>query len=127
MFLFELFEDQDDPSFNPDGEMQQQLRQAALDLITPLLGQNVPFVTMQQVIDGLSGSRFGIVITPAIIMSVLNPDDVKAVEKIQGDRIYLTKPGAPSSDRKVAQNQQEQDQKHVGDMAAKQINQELKQ
>lgn len=127
MLLLELFpEDDEQPFHSKHGEMQQKLRQAALDLITPLLGQNVPFVTMQQVIDGLSSARFGIVITPAIIMDLLNPDDVKAVEKIENDRIYLAKPGAEPKDREVAQDQQEQDQEHVSDMAAKQINQELK-
>jgi hypothetical protein len=127
MLLLELFPDDNDDS-TPDGggKMQQQLRQAALDLITPLLGQNVPFITMQQVIDGLSGARFGIVITPAIIMDILNPDDVKAIDKIEGDRIYLSKPGAESGDREVAQDQQEQDKERVGDMATNQINQELK-
>jgi hypothetical protein len=59
------------------------------------------------------------------MMDILNPDDVKAVTKIEGDRVYLAKPGAESSDREVNQNQEEQDQEHVGDMATKQINQEL--
>lgn len=107
--------------------MQQKIRQAALDVITPLLGQNVPFVTMQQMIDSLSKARFGIVITPAIIMDILNPDEVKAIEKIEGDRIYLVKPGADTGDREVAQDQEEQDKAHVSDMATNQINQELKQ
>jgi hypothetical protein len=126
MLLRELFPDDDQP-FPAEGQMQQKIRQAALDVITPLLGQNVPFVTMQQMIDSLSKARFGIVITPAIIMDILNPDEVKAIEKIEGDRIYLVKPGADTGDREVAQDQEEQDKAHVSDMATNQINQELKQ
>jgi hypothetical protein len=125
MLLFELFPD--DADSDPQaGPMMQQLRQAALDMITPLLGQSVPFVTMHQVIAGLNDGRFGIVITPRLIMDILNPDEVKAVDKIEGDRIYLQKPGLDSSQREVDDKQKEQDQQHVADMATDQINQELK-
>ena len=130
MRLFELFPEADDNADDakPDdsGEMMQQLRQSALDLITPILGQNVPFVTVQQVIDGLSAARFGVVITPGLVMDILNPDQVKAVSKIEGDRIYLNKPGVDTNNREVDQRQQVQDKKHTSDMAIKQINQNLK-
>jgi hypothetical protein len=132
MRLFELFPDDEaganddkQTSFQNKDGMSQRLRQAALDLITPMLGNNVPFVTMKQIIDGLSGARFGIVITPALIMDVLNPDEVKAVSKIDGDRVYLQKPGAPSHE--VDQDQQEKDKEQVGTMAATQINKDLQQ
>lgn len=128
MRLFELFPDDDpddDKKFQSGGGMNQQLRQAALDLITPMLGHNVPFVTIKQIIDGLSGARFGIVITPALIMDILNPDQVKAVSKIEGDRIYLTEPGVPGHE--VDQDQREQDKKQVGNMAVDQANKDIQQ
>lgn len=128
MLLLELFDDSendDDQSVPSHGEMRQQLRQAALDIITPMLGQNVPFVTMKQIVDSMSGARFGIVITPALIMDILNPDEVKAVSKIEGDRIYLQDPS--STDREVNKDQAEQDAEKVSDMAVNQINQEIKQ
>jgi hypothetical protein len=134
MLLFELFEDDQtglsdngqDDGLKPQsgGQMTQQIRQAALDVITPFLGQNVPFITIAQLIDSLSGARFGIVITPALIMSILNPDDIKAISKIENDRIYLQGPGVPNSEHD--QDDAEQDKEHVGDMAVNQINQELK-
>jgi hypothetical protein len=136
MLLFELFEDQTDDDLGDNGhddglkpqtggQMTQQIRQAALDVITPLLGQNVPFITMEQLIDRLSNARFGIVITPALIMAILNPDDIKAISKIEGNRIYLQGPGVADSEHDD-QHDVEQDKKHVGDMAVDQINQELK-
>ena len=128
MRLFELFPDDDQPlKPNSGGEMKEQLRQAALDLITPLLGQNVPFVTMQQVIDSLSGSRFGIVITPSLVMDILNPTEVKAVEKIEGGRVYLADLNSADPDREVDQDQAEKDDQTVDDMAASQANKQMKQ
>jgi hypothetical protein len=130
MLIRELFEDfsddTNDATLQPKsgGQMMQQLRQSALDVITPLLGQNVPFVTMDQMIDALSHSKFGIVITPSLIMSILDPDSVKAVSKIEGDRIFLAEPNnLPQGSSK---DQQEKDQDHVSDMAASQIAKDMK-
>lgn len=131
MLLLELFPeaagpDDDDQAVSDHGEMTERLRQAALDVITPMLGINVPFVTIQQVIDRLSGARFGIVITPALIMQILDPQAVKAVNRIEGDRIYLTQ-AKDTAEREVDDGQQQKDQEHVGDMAVDQINKNLKQ
>lgn len=100
--------------FDPD-EMTDQLRQAALDYLTPLLSQNVPFVTINQMIEALRNSQFGIVINRPVIMDILDPDKVEAVSKIEGDRIYLNRPD--EADREVDADQQEQDQEQVADMA----------
>lgn len=130
MFIRELFEDDGDgidPGAlqpKPAGEMLRRLRQAALDVIAPLLGQNVPFVTMKQMIDALSDARSGIVINPALVMQILDPDTVKAVSKIEGDRIYLQAPTGIEHD--VDQDQKKRDDEHVSDMAVKQINRDMK-
>jgi hypothetical protein len=106
MLLFELFE--------PD-EMTEQLRQAALDYLTPLLSQGVPFVTINQMIEALRNSHFGIIINRPMIMDILDPDEVQAVDKIEGDRIFL---GSPETDsREVDAEDAEQDREHVQDMA----------
>jgi hypothetical protein len=109
MLLLELFE--------PD-EMSNQLRQAALDYLTPLLSQNVPFVTINQMIEALRNSQFGIVINRAMIMDILDPDQVEAVSKIEGDRIFLATPDAET--REVDAEDQQKDQEHVADMAQNQ-------
>lgn len=108
--------------FNPD-EMTDQLRQAALDYLTPLLSQNVPFVTINQMIEALRNSQFGIVINRPVIMDILNPDEVDAVSKIEGDRIYLHRPD--EAEREVDADQQEKDQEQVAGMAQDQAKKSL--
>lgn len=87
MRLFELFNDEHEMT------IQQQLTQTALDFITPLLANNVPFITVQSVIDALRQSRPGILVDRSFVFDLLDPDTVKAVSKIEGDRIYLQSPG----------------------------------
>lgn len=111
MLIYELFDDS-------GGDMMNQLRQEALDFITPLLGQDIPFVTVQQVIDALRSDKFGIVINRSLVMQILNPDQIKAVSKIEGDRIYLAYPENPSHE--VDADDREKEQEQVGDMAQKQ-------
>lgn len=117
MLLCELF----DP-----GEMTEQLRQAALDYLTPFLSQKVPFITVDQMIDALHHSQFGLVINRGMIMDLLNPQQVEAVDKIEGDRIFLKNPDeAPPSETDAEQQVKNQD--HVADMAVDQIKQSLDQ
>lgn len=115
MLLLELF--------SSGGDMMDQMRQDALDVITPYLGMKVPFVTVNQVIDGLrSNSNLGIVIDRSLIMDLLNPENVKAVDKIEGNRIYLTNPEAVS--REVDADDKEKDQEQVTQMAQDQAKQQ---
>ena len=114
MLLCELFE--------PD-EMTDQLRQAALDYLTPLLSQGVPFVTVNQMIEALRNNHFGLVINRPMIMDILDPDRVEAIDKIEGDRIILASP--ESETREVDAEDAEQDQEHVQDMAQDQAKKSL--
>jgi hypothetical protein len=111
MLILELF-----PS---GGEAMNRMRQDALDVITPYLGQDVPFVTVNQVIDGLrSTNQLGIVIDRSLIMDLLDPDEVKAITKIEGNRIYLNQP--EDATRAVDADDKQKDQDQVADMAQKQ-------
>jgi hypothetical protein len=94
------------------------LQQAALDIITPLLGQDVPFITVNQVIDALKGDRFGIAINRAIVLQILDPEVIKAVSKIEGDRVYLKEP--EGADHEVDAEDKQQEQDHVADMSQQQ-------
>lgn len=114
MLLNELFD---------TGEMTEQLRQAALDYLTPFIAQNVPFVTIQQMIEALRNADLGLVINRALIMQLLDPTEVQAIDKIEGDRIYLASP--ESEEREVDKDEQQQDQDHVADMAQNQAKQNL--
>jgi hypothetical protein len=118
MLLIELFDS--------GGDMKDGLRQAVLNIITPFLGQNIPFVTIQHVIDGLRAARFGITITRGLVMELLDPEVMKAVSKIEGDRIYLAEPDAEGEKTTDAEDA-EKDQEQVQDMAQNQAKQQVQQ
>jgi hypothetical protein len=110
--------------FDSGGPMKDRLRQAALDVITPFLGQNVPFVTVHQVIDALRSYKFGLQLNRGLVLELLDPEKVKAISKIEGDRIYLAEPDA-EGERKVDDNDEEKDKEQVGDMAQDQAKQQV--
>ncbi len=116
MFLVELFDSGND--------MMNKLRQEALEFITPMLGQDVPFVTVNQVIDALSNGKLGIAINRALVMKILDPDELQAVNKIEGDRIYLNEPDSPQNAR--SENDKEKEAEHVSDVAKKQAAKNIK-
>ena len=107
--------------------MTEQLRQAALDYLTPLLSENVPFITINQMIEALRHNDFGIVVNKPMVMELLDPDEVEAISKIEGDRIFLTTPDTVDQDREVSADDAEKDQEHVQDMAQDQAQQNLEQ
>lgn len=116
MLLLELFGGGDD--------VMAQMRQNALDVITPFLAQDVPFITVNQVIDGLRhNDNMGIAVDRSLVMELLDPDQIKAVDRIEGNRIYLTQPedATRQVDAEDKQNDQDTVQKMAQDQAAKQI------
>ena len=113
MRLLELFD-------QTGADLGDRLKQSALDLLTPLVANKVPFVTVDQVIDMLRDTRPGLMIDRSLVMSVLDPDSIKAVKKIDGDRIYLQQP--ENDDHSVDVDQAEKDKQTVmkkGQNAAK--------
>jgi hypothetical protein len=108
--------------FDSGNKMEERLRQAALEVITPYLAQGLPFVTMQQMITALR-PHSGIDITRGLLMKILDPNKTKAVDKIEGDHIVLAKPDedeqTAEDDAAAAQEQQQQSEDHVNDMAQK--------
>jgi hypothetical protein len=118
MLIFELFD-------SSGGELMDQMRQDALDVITPFLAQDVPFITINQIIDGLKSFKLGIVIDRSLIMQLLDPDTLKAIDRIEGDRIYLTQP--EDATREVDAKDQQKDMDHVNDMAQNQAKKQVNQ
>src|SRR4051812_44695612 len=120
MLLCELFlREFSDEEFMTDtpttaGRMTSQLQQAALDYLTPLLAQNVPFVTIDQMVEALRSREFGIIISRPLIMDLLNPEQIEAVSKIEGDRIYLQSADGDET-REVDADDAEKDKERVGD------------
>lgn len=89
MRLYELFDD----SLNIPHDIQEYL----MDVLTPMVATHVPFVTVQQIIDKLRDMQTGVSIDRGLIMKVLDPDKIKIIKKIEGDRIYFNDPDAPIS------------------------------
>ena len=96
-----------DELFDSGTSIKSGLQQATIDILTPLLANKVPFVTIQSVIDNLRASRPGIVIDRALIMNILDPNQIQSISKIEGDRIYLQ---SPDEDSVNSSEDEEQDQ-----------------
>lgn len=111
MRLFELF---DENPLDITGDMRQDI----MDVLTPMVAKEVPFVTIQQVIDKLRNFRTGLSIDRNLVMSMLNPDKIKIINKIEGDRIYLSNP--MGSTRSLKKDDKQKEKEHVEDMAKKQ-------
>lgn len=118
MLLLELF---DDGSL----DIGKQLRQAALDLLTPLAAQKLPFVTVQQVVDELRQQRPGILVDRALIMDILKPDEVRIIKKIEGDRIYLDMPAGDDRDTRAEDEAREKEK--IASVAQKQAKKAIEQ
>lgn len=138
MLLREIFEDDapappgqpdagDQPTLGHGGEMTEKLRQAALDYLTPLMGAGWPFVTTEQVAQALHHQNFGIVVTPATVMQLLNPNDVPAVSRIEGNRIYFKDAEEEQPDQEEKQKDEQKDRQQVQNMAQQQAQNSVKQ
>lgn len=87
MLLSELFA-------SDTGNLVDDMRALMIDVLTPLAANDVPYVSLQQVIDRLQEIRSGVRIDPNLVMTILDPNKVKIVDKIEGDRIYFSSPQA---------------------------------
>lgn len=118
MLLLELFDE-----YRPD-DIVQELRDDIIDFLMPLAANGVPYVSMGSIIDKLRDRRSGIEVDRALVMQVLDPDVVKLVTKIEGDRVYFKLP--TPADRDVPQDQEEKEKQKVTKTAAKQAQKNLK-
>lgn len=116
MRLDELFADTID--------VAEELRQAILDVLVPMAGSGVPYVGIDQVVEKLSQMKSGLRVDRALVLDLLDPQEVPLVKNITGDRIEFTAP-SPIDDAK-AEKEAMKSQKKVQDMAKKQVSKELK-
>ena len=115
MRLDELFPEFDDSA---DTDVVKHLRDAALDVLMPFAAHGLPHVSIQQVIDKLKQQRSGLEIDRDVIMTVLDPEEVKIVKNIEGDMIYFSV--TDENSRETDQAQAEKDKKHVHNTAQQQ-------
>lgn len=110
--------------FSSGGDMMERLRQNVLDFITPLLGQDLPFVTIQQIIDKMRHLDTGITVDRSLIMKILDPNQIQSIDKIEGDKVYFkNSEGAP---RETSDEDKEKDKEEIKDKAQKQAKKKLK-
>jgi len=109
MRLWELFEDLD---------IIDSLRNNILDILTPLAENNIPYIMINKVIDVLQKQRPGIIIDRALIMQILDPDEVSMITKIEGDKIFFKLPEENS--RKTTEDQKEKEKEQLSKKASDQ-------
>lgn len=117
MRLFELFDD-------GPLDVTSEIKETLMDVLTPMVAADVPFVTIKQIIDKLRQLRTGLVIDRNLIMSVLDPDQIKIIDRIEGDRVYLSNPNSPN--RSLKKSEEEKEAEHVDDMATKKAAKDIK-
>jgi len=118
MRLDELFDQ------NPEPSITDRLQQMAIDFLTPLVAHKVPFITVQQAIDELRKLRPGILVDRPLIMTLLDPEKIKAVQSIEGDHINLQQPD--DIEHKVDDDQAEQEIDKIKDIAKKKAQSDAK-
>ncbi len=112
MLLNELFDQ------NEGSNVVQELRDAIIDMLTPLAAQGVPQVSVQQIIDKMREEHTGVAIDRALVMHVLDPQEVKLVTKIEGDAVHFNL--ADEDKYAAGEDQQQKDEKHMKSTALKQ-------
>jgi hypothetical protein len=119
MRLHELFEDDDG-----DTGVVQELRDAILDMLTPLAAQGVQKVSIQAIIDKLRDVHSGVAIDRALVLHVLDPQQVKMITKIEGDSVFFNLPDP--TEREVSDEKAEQEQDHLKATAVDQAKANMK-
>ena len=100
--------------------LKTKLQQYAIDYLTPLIANKVPFVTIQQVIDDLRHLHPGMYIDRGFVMDILDPID--AVQSIEGDRIILHKDEIEGKeDKNDAEKEVDKIKKMATDQAKKEV------
>jgi hypothetical protein len=94
-----------------DNSIMDPVRDAVIDIMTPLAANGVQFVTVQQIMDQLADADTGVAVDRSLLMSILNPDQVKIINLNTGN---------DGSQRAVTQTQKQSEQDKIKDTAADQ-------
>lgn len=88
MKLFELFE----PRRN---SMARELKNAILDILTPLSSHGAKEVSLQRIVDDLRQLDFGIELTPETLKDYIDPDHISFVTGVDDTTVYMNGAAAP--------------------------------
>lgn len=112
MRLSDLFESDDSMSF------MDSIRNAVIDMLTPLVANRQPFVTFQEIVDELKPLRLGLDIDRMTLMNVLDPNNIPCIKRIDGDKIYLSL--TIPDEHKASASEEQKDQDHMAAAATSQ-------
>lgn len=89
MRLFELFDDY--------SSVLSQMRSTVMDILTPVAANGVESVSLSALMKKLEEVDAGIVLDRDLALKILNPDIIRLITKVEGDRVYLDQPSKISS------------------------------
>lgn len=121
MLLHEFFDRHIDNTVN----VRDDVRNYLLDILTPLASSGVPFVSIEGLLQKLEGLDLGIFIDKDLIMDVLDPEEVKIIQKVDGEKVYFDVM-VDNGEAKIAANKREKDKAHVEKMASDAASKALK-
>lgn len=107
-----------------DGNATGSLADIMLDLLTPLAGQGIEYITVDQLIGKLKHIPTGQLVDRELVMAVLDPDKFPLVKSIEGDKIYLTQRHGP--ERSVSDKQKETEEEKIKKTAGQQAIKNIK-
>lgn len=116
MYLFELFG-------GDENSLLDRLRVQVMDFLTPLAAKKVEYIPIQHVADILADARSGLIIDRGLIMQIIDPETCKLVNKVEGDKVYLSLPVDEMSAKTAEDEQKEKDE--IAQKAAKVAKKEI--
>ena len=103
--------------------MLDTMRQQLLDYLTPLVAHEVDFVSIHDIANTLNNLRTGMEIDRALIMELIDPDELKIVKRIEGDKVYLDTVQAAQSN--ASADEKAKDEEKVKSKATDQAKKEI--
>jgi len=117
MKLTDLFEDD-------THDVTENIMNDLMDILTPLVAHDIPYITIQQIIDKIDDLDSGVVVDRNLVMTLLDPNYIKLIKKIEGDKIYLTTP-MPAA-RSVSDKDKDKETKKMKKTAKSQAQKSIK-
>lgn len=116
MRYFELVESKRSVGQPLSEDVRQSLTSKILDILTPIAGSGVEFVTVDQVIAKVKGVPTGLLVDREMIMDILDPNQFSLIKKIEGDKLFLQ---SPPQERSINDKQKETEAEKIKKTAAK--------
>jgi hypothetical protein len=104
-------------------DVHQSLSSKILDILTPIAGNGIEFVTIDQIINKIRGVPTGLKVDREMIMHILDPNKFPLIKSIEGDKLYLS---TPPAQRSINNKQKETEADKIKHSAEKQALNQIK-